>query len=177
MSWRGWTPAAAPHCGQRGHPVAGPGIGAPTISTVTQADGHSQTSDWPTAAVAQARWFRALADPTRLTILKYLLAGPHTVTELVDLTGVPQSRVSNHLACLRWCRFVHADRQGRHVVYTIADTQLKRGVRSRRGPGRLQRRAPGYLQAHRARLDLIIRRGLDPPERGGSIGSRRLWTR
>lgn len=102
------------------------GIRALTIGTVTQADEHTQASALPTAAVAQARWFRALADPTRLTILKYLLAGPHTVTELVDLTRVPQSRISNHLACLRWCRFVHADRQGRHVVYTVADVRLKR---------------------------------------------------
>jgi DNA-binding transcriptional ArsR family regulator len=76
-------------------------------------------------AVAQARWFRLLADPTRLAILKHLLARPHTVTELVDRTGLPQSRISNHLACLRWCQFVHAVRQGRHVVYTIADTRLK----------------------------------------------------
>ena len=51
-------------------------------------------------AVAQARWFRLLADPTRLAILKHLLARPHSVTELVETTGLPQSRISNHLACL-----------------------------------------------------------------------------
>jgi ArsR family transcriptional regulator, cadmium/lead-responsive transcriptional repressor len=77
-------------------------------------------------AVAQARWFRLLADPTRLAILKHLLARPPSVTELVDRTGLPQSRISNHLACLRWCEFVRADRYGRHVIYTIADTRLAR---------------------------------------------------
>ena len=92
---------------------------------MTNTDGDTQKSDWPAMAVAQARWFRLLADPTRLAILKHLLARPHSVTELVDRTGLPQSRISNHLACLRWCQFVHADRQGRHVVYTIADTRLK----------------------------------------------------
>jgi DNA-binding transcriptional ArsR family regulator len=93
---------------------------------VTQAGEATEASDWPVLVVAQARWFRTLADPTRLTILKHLLAGPHTVTELVESTGLPQSRISNHLACLRWCRFVNADRRGRHVVYTVADTRLKR---------------------------------------------------
>lgn len=65
-----------------------------------------------------------LADPNRLEILSVLLAGPCSVSEVVERTGLPRSRVSNHLACLRWCRFVHAERQGRRVVYTIADTRL-----------------------------------------------------
>ena len=86
----------------------------------------TQAPDPPAAALAQvhARWFRVLADPTRLAILKTLLTGPHSVTELIDQTGLPRSRVSNHLACLRWCRFVHAEQQGRRVVYTIADPRL-----------------------------------------------------
>lgn len=76
--------------------------------------------------VAQARWFRVLADPTRLEILKHLLEGPHSVSELIESIGLPQSRISNHLACLRWCQFVRADRHGRHIVYTIVDTRLQR---------------------------------------------------
>ena len=72
-----------------------------------------------------ARWFRVLADPTRLAILKHLLVGPHSVTELVNETGLPQSRISNHLACLRWCQFVDAERQGRRVVYSVVDTRLR----------------------------------------------------
>ncbi|WP_323747368.1 ArsR/SmtB family transcription factor [Catenulispora rubra] len=78
-----------------------------------------------TTSAVRARWFSVLADPTRLAILTLLLDGPHSVGELVTKTGVPQSRVSNHLACLRWCRFVTADRHGRRVVYTIADPRLR----------------------------------------------------
>jgi DNA-binding transcriptional ArsR family regulator len=85
-----------------------------------------QASDPSTLPVAEARWFRVLSDPTRLLILKHLLTRPHSVAELIDRTGLQQSRISNHLACLRWCRFVHADRQGRNVVYTIADARLQR---------------------------------------------------
>ena len=58
----------------------------------------TQAADPPAAAVAHARWFRVLADPTRLAILNTLLTGPHSVSELTHQTGLPRSRVSNHLA-------------------------------------------------------------------------------
>jgi ArsR family transcriptional regulator, cadmium/lead-responsive transcriptional repressor len=93
---------------------------------VTQAGKQTRAADLPAVPLARARWFRVLADPTRLAILEHLLTGPHSVTELVSKTHLPRSRISNHLACLRWCRFVHADRQGRRVVYTIADPRLRR---------------------------------------------------
>jgi Predicted transcriptional regulators len=66
-----------------------------------------------------------LGDPTRLALLELLLESPRTVSELVSDLGVPRSRVSNHLACLRWCRFVETERQGREVVYRVADDRLR----------------------------------------------------
>src|SRR5512133_884877 len=75
--------------------------------------------------VAGARFFRALGDPTRLAILRLLLDRPHNVSELIAKLGVPQSRVSNHLACLRWCQFVSSERQGRQVVYSVRDDRLR----------------------------------------------------
>lgn len=73
---------------------------------------------------ALARFFRVLGDPTRLAILELLLDGPRSVSELVEALGVSQSRVSNHLACLRWCRFVEAERRGRQVIYRVADPRV-----------------------------------------------------
>ncbi|MGQ0826267.1 MAG: ArsR/SmtB family transcription factor [Actinomycetota bacterium] len=73
---------------------------------------------------AAARFFRVLGDPTRLEILGLLLQRPHTVGELVAATGAAQPKVSNHLACLKWCRFVDAERDGRHISYTIADAHI-----------------------------------------------------
>lgn len=73
---------------------------------------------------ALSRYFRVLGDPTRLRIVEALLERERTVSELVDLLGVPQSRVSNHLACLRWCRFVDPERRGRTVVYRISDERV-----------------------------------------------------
>ena len=75
-------------------------------------------------ALATARFFRVLGDPTRLAILELLLERPHTVSELVEATGSRQSTVSNHLACLRWCRFVEAERQGRRVTYRVMDARI-----------------------------------------------------
>jgi ArsR family transcriptional regulator, cadmium/lead-responsive transcriptional repressor len=76
-----------------------------------------------------ARIFRVLGDATRLGILRALLERPHNVSELIARLGLPQSRVSNHLACLRWCQFVSAQRRGRQVVYSINDPRLRELIR------------------------------------------------
>lgn len=76
----------------------------------------------PTAAAA--RFFRVLGDATRLRILELLLAGPRTVSELAAAAGAPRARVSNHLACLRWCGFADTERRGRQVIYRAADPRL-----------------------------------------------------
>lgn len=78
---------------------------------------------------ALARYFRALGDPTRLRIIEALLERERTVSELVRIVRAPQSRVSNHLACLKWCRFADAERRGREVVYRIADSGVSDLVR------------------------------------------------
>jgi DNA-binding transcriptional ArsR family regulator len=64
-----------------------------------------------------ARFFRALGDPARLRLLEFLLAGEHTVTGCVARTGLPQGRVSAHLACLASCGCVQSRRQGRFAWY------------------------------------------------------------
>ena len=73
---------------------------------------------------ALARYFRVLGDATRLRILEALADGERTVSELVEVTGAPQSRVSNHLACLRWCQFVETERRGRQVIYRVGDRRV-----------------------------------------------------
>jgi DNA-binding transcriptional ArsR family regulator len=72
-----------------------------------------------------SRYFRVLGDRTRLRILEALLERERTVSELVDLIGAPQSRVSNHLACLRWCRVAESQRRGRNVVYRVTDPRVR----------------------------------------------------
>jgi DNA-binding transcriptional ArsR family regulator len=72
-----------------------------------------------------ARFFRALGDPTRLSLLDHLLGGEKTVGELVDLVGSPQGRVSSHLGCLKQCGLVDARREGKFIYYRIADEVVR----------------------------------------------------
>lgn len=72
-----------------------------------------------------AKFVRGLGDPTRLKIVRYLLEGPRAVGEIVARLGLPQSRISNHLACLKWCGYVSTERQGRVVVYEVADKRIR----------------------------------------------------
>ena len=78
---------------------------------------------------ALARFFRVLGDPTRIRILEALLDGERSVSELVQVVGAPQSRVSNHLACLKWCRFAESTRRGRKVFYRVTDPQVRELIR------------------------------------------------
>jgi len=80
--------------------------------------------DAPLPVDLVAKYFRALADPTRLRILQLLTRSELSVGELVAQTGQSQPNVSNHLACLRWCGFVVARREHPCVYYSIADRRV-----------------------------------------------------
>ncbi len=71
-----------------------------------------------------AKWFRGLDDPVRLGILEALREGEKSVEELCDLLGMKQPRISNHLACLRWCGFVATRREGKRVIYRLLDAHV-----------------------------------------------------
>lgn len=71
-------------------------------------------------ATATARFFRVLGDPIRLKIVETLTLGERTVSELVEVIGQAQPRISTHLACLRHCGFVSTERRGKEVVYRLA---------------------------------------------------------
>ena len=76
-----------------------------------------------------AKYFRGLGDPTRLRILQLLRdEGELSVGELVDRLGIAQTKVSNHLACLRWCGFVEARREHRTVYNRVADPRVEQVV-------------------------------------------------
>ncbi|MEW5928236.1 MAG: metalloregulator ArsR/SmtB family transcription factor [Gemmatimonadota bacterium] len=72
----------------------------------------------------RARLFRGLSDASRLAIVEALRAGPRSVGEVVDATGLGQSNVSNHLACLLGCGLVVREQRGRHAFYRLADARV-----------------------------------------------------
>ena len=82
-------------------------------------------SETPTEPELVGKYFRALGDPTRVRILELLQAHDElSVGELVEQLGESQPKVSNHLACLRWCGFVHTRREHPTVFYRVADARV-----------------------------------------------------
>jgi DNA-binding transcriptional ArsR family regulator len=72
-----------------------------------------------------AKYFRGLGDATRVRILELLRThGELSVGDLVEQLGQSQPKISNHLACLRWCGFVEPRREHPSVYYRIADPRV-----------------------------------------------------
>ncbi len=65
---------------------------------------------------------RVLADPTRATILLFLmLGGSGYPSNIADQLGLTRPNVSNHLAHLRRSGLLEAHAEGRRTRYEIAD--------------------------------------------------------
>lgn len=71
-----------------------------------------------------AKLFRGFSDSSRLAILESLRNGALNVSEIVKVTGLTQSNVSNHLACLRDCGLVSAEQNGRFACYSLSDHRV-----------------------------------------------------
>jgi ArsR family transcriptional regulator, cadmium/lead-responsive transcriptional repressor len=76
------------------------------------------------ALALKAKLFRGFSDPSRLAILEALRDGPRSVGEVVLATGLGQSNVSNHLACLHDCGLVAREQRGRFVYYRLSDGRI-----------------------------------------------------
>ncbi len=63
---------------------------------------------------------RLLADPTRSRMLHLLHRGELAVGELQEILGLPQSRISTHLALLRKAQLVNDRRDGKKAFYSLA---------------------------------------------------------
>lgn len=63
--------------------------------------------------------FKALADPTRRTILEKLATGVMNASALREGMKISQPAMSQHLSVLRNARLVREERQGRFVNYEV----------------------------------------------------------
>jgi len=98
------------------------------LAGISEASRRDAASSQAEPADLAARFFRVLGDPTRLRLLSLLLDAPtgeYSVGELVTALDAPQSRVSTHLGCLRWCGLVQARREGKQVYYRVADPRIR----------------------------------------------------
>ncbi len=78
----------------------------------------------------QATMFSALADPTRLKLLKLLGIQPEKgalcVNALANVLEISQPAVSQHLRVLKSAGLIAGERRGNHVHYFINPTTIKR---------------------------------------------------
>ena len=73
-----------------------------------------------------AEKFRMLSDPTRLAILRSLMAGERNVTRVVEETGRNQANVSKHLKMLADAGLVARRKEGLQVFYRLDDPLVER---------------------------------------------------
>ena len=72
----------------------------------------------------------ALADPIRRKVLVGLLQGSRCPSDLAEVIGTSRSNLSNHLACLRGCGLITAERAGRHLHYRLVSDEFAHALRT-----------------------------------------------
>ena len=82
------------------------------------------TSTYAQSLALKAKLFRGFSDPSRLSILEAVRDQARSVSEIVEITGLSQPNVSNHLACLLDCELVAREQQGRFAFYQLSDPRV-----------------------------------------------------
>lgn len=79
----------------------------------------------PEVIEARANVFSALGDPTRMRIFHAIVAADESpsVTEICERTDLAANLVSHHLNCLRNCKLVTVEADGRKRHYSVASTE------------------------------------------------------
>jgi DNA-binding transcriptional ArsR family regulator len=80
------------------------------------AEGDARAPDDPAAL---ARIYKALADESRLRLLRHLRAGPATLTEAAQEIGIAKSTTHHHLAILRHSGLVEILNDDRGLYYSL----------------------------------------------------------
>ncbi|MDG6242990.1 MAG: arsenite methyltransferase [Methanolobus sp.] len=73
----------------------------------------------------KARFFKALGDRTRLTIVGCLLKHDHCACDFATIAGKDQTTISRHLKILCEAGILRYEKDGRYVIYSIKDDTMK----------------------------------------------------
>lgn len=81
-----------------------------------------------TLAQIDSDFVKALAEPVRIEILKFLiLAGPSDVNSLADKMPQDRSVISRHLLIMKSAGILSMRKEGRHVIYSVdGDSALQK---------------------------------------------------
>lgn len=72
----------------------------------------------------QEETLKTLANQKRLEIVQLLKNGELTVSEMIDMLGINQSNLSQHLAILRRFRIVTTRKDGQYIFYRLGDPHI-----------------------------------------------------
>lgn len=76
--------------------------------------------------------FKVFSDTTRIKILYSLMSSERRVADIAETIGATQSAVSHQLRILKAARLVKFQRDGKNVIYSLADdhvyTMLAQGL-------------------------------------------------
>ena len=72
-----------------------------------------------------AELFKVFGDPTRVRILYDLMQGGRNVTEITEDLEMNQSAISHQLKILKMAKLVSARRDGKSMVYSLADDHVR----------------------------------------------------
>lgn len=93
---------------------------APAFPTAAAKKGRTQATE-ATAVRLAAGCLKMGSDPTRLSILRALAAGPLNVTVLCGVTSQSQPSCSHHLSLLRASGIIERRRSGHSNFYALTD--------------------------------------------------------
>ena len=71
---------------------------------------------------------KGFADPKRLILINALREGELSVTELCEVTGMPQTNASQHLAILKSKGLVRSRRDGKRVFYEVTSPKINEAL-------------------------------------------------
>lgn len=74
----------------------------------------------------QAEFFKAIASPVRIKILKYLLLKNSCVCDIAGILGEPQPQVSKALSGLRKAGIVGCEKNGKSSCYYVKSPEIAR---------------------------------------------------
>jgi DNA-binding transcriptional ArsR family regulator len=74
--------------------------------------------------MTEERFLKCIVDTNRRRILTVLGSREMCVNDLVEKTNMEQSLVSHHLASLRNCRLVDSRKDGKKVLYRVANPKI-----------------------------------------------------
>lgn len=116
---------------------------------------------------------KTLGHPQRLELIEQLGQGPRSVDLLAEKLGLPIANVSQHLQQMRRAGLVVGERQGKFIVYRLADPSVLAAVAALQkvaeaGLAEVDKVVRGYFQ-QRDSLEPVSRRELQERMKDGLV--------